>query len=148
MNNIRSFVLAAGTFAAGIAVAHLAGPATAEPAPLVPLKINVAELGTADLNAPPAGGTIYGKTFVATDGATVGVQIGATPKHYHADANEIQYVVAGTGSEFFVDKRVDLKPGDLLVIPKGTLHGGLTDGVKLVAIKTPPQAPTDTHVVP
>jgi mannose-6-phosphate isomerase-like protein (cupin superfamily) len=148
MNNLRSFVLAAGAFAGGIAAAHLAGPAAADPAALVPLKINVVELGAADLNPPPAGGTIYGKTYAATDGATVGVQMGATPKHYHADANEIQYVVSGTGSEFFGDKRVDLKPGDLLVIPKGTIHGGLTDGVKLVAIKTPPQAATDTHLVP
>ena len=45
-----------------------------------------------------------------------------------------------------IDSRT-LKPGDLIVIPKGTAHGGTKpDGrtFKAIAIKTPPQAAGDT----
>jgi len=43
--------------------------------------------------------------------------------------------------------RKEFKPGTLIVIPKGTAHGGtlVTSGpVKAIAIKIPPQGPTDT----
>ena len=39
-----------------------------------------------------------------------------------------------------------MKPGDLVIIPKGTPHAGTKpDGrtIKAIAIKTPPQAPDD-----
>jgi mannose-6-phosphate isomerase-like protein (cupin superfamily) len=45
---------------------------------------------------------------------------------------------------------VRVKPGDLVVIPKGTAHGGTKpDGrtLKAIAIKTPPQAPDDTKML-
>ena len=48
------------------------------------------------------------------------------------------------------DKEVRVKPGDLVVIPKGTAHGGTKpDGrtLKAIAIKTPPQAPDDTKML-
>jgi mannose-6-phosphate isomerase-like protein (cupin superfamily) len=89
--------------------------------------------------------------LVSQDGATVGIQIGTVPKHYHADANEIQYVIDGTGTEWLGDKQVALKPGIMLIIPKGTPHGGSTETsghLKIIAIKTPPQAPDDTHMLP
>ena len=42
------------------------------------------------------------------------------------------------------------QPGDLVVSPKGTAHGGTKpDGrtIKAIAIKTPPQAPDDTKML-
>jgi len=48
------------------------------------------------------------------------------------------------------DKEVQVKPGDLVVIPKGTAHGGTKpDGrtLKAIAIKTPPQAPDDVKML-
>jgi mannose-6-phosphate isomerase-like protein (cupin superfamily) len=39
----------------------------------------------------------------------------------------------------------------MLIIPKGTPHGGSTETsghLKIIAIKTPPQAPDDTHMLP
>jgi mannose-6-phosphate isomerase-like protein (cupin superfamily) len=48
------------------------------------------------------------------------------------------------------DKEVQVKPGDLVIIPKGTPHGGIKpDGrpFKTIAIKTPPQAPDDTKLL-
>jgi mannose-6-phosphate isomerase-like protein (cupin superfamily) len=45
---------------------------------------------------------------------------------------------------------VAVKQGDLVIIPKGTPHGGTKpDGrtLKAIAIKTPPQAPDDTKLL-
>lgn len=77
------------------------------------------------------------------------VQTGTIFKHLHADANEIQIVISGSGTEWLGDKQVALKPGMMLVIPAGTPHAGTTDpNLKIIAIKTPPQSPTDIHPVP
>ena len=57
---------------------------------------------------------------------------------------------SGTGTVWLDDKEVRVKPGDLIVIPKGTAHGGTKpDGrtLKAIAIKTPPQAPDDTKML-
>jgi mannose-6-phosphate isomerase-like protein (cupin superfamily) len=133
-------------------VAFAAGIGTAATLPMSPQILDLGALTANDL-PPPAGANaaIRSKVLVAQDSATVGVQIGTTPKHYHADANEIQYVVDGTGTEWLGDKQVALKPGIMLIIPKGTIHGGLTETtghMKIIAIKTPPQAADDTHPVP
>jgi mannose-6-phosphate isomerase-like protein (cupin superfamily) len=45
---------------------------------------------------------------------------------------------------------VAVKPGDLVIIPKGTPHGGTkSEGrtIKAIAIKTPPQAPDDVKLL-
>lgn len=81
----------------------------------------------------------------------IAVQSGDTGKHYHADANEVQYVLEGTGKFWLGDTYRDVKPGDLIVIPKGTAHAGsrATAGTfKTIAFKTPPQAADDVHPLP
>jgi mannose-6-phosphate isomerase-like protein (cupin superfamily) len=136
-------------FGAGFMAAHLSTPAAAATMPMTPQVIDVNAIGPDDLAA--ATGPVRAKTYVSQDGMTLGVQIGPAPKHYHADANEIQYVVSGEGTEWLGDKQVALRPGVLLIIPKGTPHGGTIETaghVKLIAIKTPPQAPDDTHLLP
>ena len=45
-------------------------------------------------------------------------------KHMHPNTNEIQFILEGTGTIWLGDKQVKVKPGDLVVIPKGTPHGG------------------------
>ncbi len=145
---VSSFAVAA-VFGAGFATARMTPPVRAAAAPLTAQAIDLAALGAEAL--PVASPTLHAKTLVTQDGMTVAVQIGTVVKHYHADANEVQYVVDGTGTEWLGDKQVDLKPGMLLVVPKGTAHGGTveTSGhLKLVAIKTPPQDAADTHPVP
>ena len=138
-------------FGAGFGAAHLTAPAAAASAPLTPQAIDLAAITTADLKPTGPGSPVSAKPLVVQDGMTLGIQIGPAPKHYHADANEIQYVVDGTGTQWLGDKQVALKPGMLLIIPKGTTHGGSVETgghLKIVAIKTPPQAPDDTHPVP
>ena len=54
------------------------------------------------------------------------------------------------GTIWLGDKEVTVKPGDLVVIPKGTPHAGTKpDGrtIKAIAIKTPPQAPDDIKLL-
>jgi mannose-6-phosphate isomerase-like protein (cupin superfamily) len=98
-----------------------------------------------------ASGTgLRSRKFVSADGATVSVQDGNTPKHMHLNANEMQYILEGTGTIWLGDKEVRVKPGDLIVISKGTAHGGTKpDGrpFKSIAIRTPSQAPDDTKLL-
>ena len=46
------------------------------------------------------------------------------PKHVRPNTNKFQYILDGTGTIWLGDKEVKVKPGDLVVIPKGTAHGG------------------------
>ncbi|HEV3087437.1 MAG TPA: cupin domain-containing protein [Candidatus Elarobacter sp.] len=147
---LRTAVVAALAFGAGLAVAHVPQSARAAAAPLQPAVIDIAAITPADLPTPTAASpNLRSKTLVVADGATGQVQIGTVVKHYHADANEIQFVVSGSGTEWLGDKQIALKPGMMLIIPAGTPHAGTTDpNLKLVSFKTPPQAATDVHPVP
>jgi mannose-6-phosphate isomerase-like protein (cupin superfamily) len=83
-------------------------------------------------------------------GATISIQDGNVGKHMHPNTNEIQYILEGTGTVWLGDKEEKVGPGDLIIIPKGTAHGGTKpDGrpLKAIAIKTPPQAPDDTKML-
>jgi len=87
---------------------------------------------------------------VATPSGTIGIQSGNVKKHYHADADEIQYILEGSGSMWLGAERRDFKAGSLIIIPKGTAHAGTivaSGPVKAIAIKLPPQRPDDTHFV-
>jgi mannose-6-phosphate isomerase-like protein (cupin superfamily) len=138
-------------FGAGFGAAHLTAPVAAATVPLTAQAIDLGAITQSDLTPVTPGNPVRARGLVSQDGMTLGIQIGPASKHYHADANEIQYVVDGTGTEWLGDKQVALKPGILLIIPKGTPHGGTvetTGHIKLIAIKTPPQAPDDTHPLP
>ncbi len=147
---IRTAVVAALAFGAGLAVAHAPQSVRAAAPPLQAAVIDVAGLAPSDLPTPTAASpNLRSKMLAVADGATAQVQIGTVAKHYHADANEIQIVISGSGTEWLGDKQVSLKPGTMLIIPAGTPHAGTTDpNLKIVAIKTPPQAATDVHLVP
>jgi mannose-6-phosphate isomerase-like protein (cupin superfamily) len=147
---LRTALVAVLAFGAGIAVSHPPQTARAAAAPLQATVIDVAAITPADLPTPTvASPNLRSKLLVVADGTTAQLQIGTVGKHYHADANEIQYVVSGSGTEWLGDKQVALKPGMLLIIPMGTPHAGTTDAnLKILSFKTPPQAPTDVHPVP
>jgi mannose-6-phosphate isomerase-like protein (cupin superfamily) len=146
----RTAAVAGVAFLVGIASAHVPQPVRAAAAPLQPAVIDLAALTPSDLPTPTAASpNLRSKLLAAADGATAQVQIGTVAKHYHADANEIQIVLAGSGTEWLGDKQVPLRPGVMLVIPAGTPHAGTIDpNLKIVSIKTPPQAATDVHPVP
>jgi mannose-6-phosphate isomerase-like protein (cupin superfamily) len=144
--NRTIFALSVATaFAAGCGVTHLLRPALAAENIMAQV-ISTGDLKDDALGQPNAGGT-RSKMFVSADGATISVQNGMVPKHMHPNTNEMQYVLEGTGTIWLGDKQVTVKPGDLVVIPKGTAHGGTSAPLKAIAIKTPPQAPDDTKML-
>jgi mannose-6-phosphate isomerase-like protein (cupin superfamily) len=149
MNRIAASLSIATAFVAGCGVTYLMRPALAAESITAQI-IHVPEL-TGDALGPASATGFRSKMFVSADGATISVQDGNVPRHMHPNTNEIQYILEGTGTVWLGDKEVHVKPGDLIVIPKGTPHAGTKpDGrpFKAIAIKTPPQAPDDTKMLP
>lgn len=148
MNRFAIALSLAAAFAAGSGASHLLRPALAAE-PITPQIIHTGEMDGDALG--PANKVGYrSKTFMTADGATISIQVGNVPKHMHPNTNEIQYILEGTGTIWFGDKEVTVKPGDLVIIPKGTAHGGtkpISGQIKAIAIKTPPQAPDDTKLL-
>jgi mannose-6-phosphate isomerase-like protein (cupin superfamily) len=148
MNRIATTLAIGAAFAAGCAVTHVLRPAYAADN-ISAQVIHTAELEGDALSAPNASG-MRNKPLVSADGATVSVQDGNVPKHLHPIANEMQYILEGTGTIWLGDKEVPVKPGDLVIIPKGTPHGGTKvtgRTIKAIAIKSPPQAPDDIKLL-
>ena len=150
----RPVVIAAipAAFVAGLLASRIGPPAHAATAGLTPQIIDVAALTEADLgNMVPNVGTLRSKTLVVTSSGTVAVQTGDVPKHTHTGSDEIQYVVSGSGTFWLGDQARQIHPGDLIVIPKGTVHAGSHPSgaeFKVISIKLPPQAAGDYHPVP
>jgi mannose-6-phosphate isomerase-like protein (cupin superfamily) len=150
MNRTMFVASIAIAFAAGCGATRLLPQAMAAPDPITPQIIHVPEL-TGDALGPASATGFRSKMFVSADGATISVQAGNVPKHMHPNTNEIQYILEGTGTIWLGDKEVRVQPGDLIIIPKGTAHAGTKpdSGVfKAIAIKTPPQPPDDTKMLP
>ena len=148
MNRMATIISLAAAFAAGCSVTHLLRPAIAAEN-ITAQVIHAGELEGDALGAPNAGG-MRSKLYVSADGMTISIQDGNVGKHMHPNTNEIQYILEGTGTVTLGDKEVRVKPGDLVVIPKGTPHGGTKPvgrTIKAIAIKTPPQAPDDTKML-
>ena len=148
MNRIATALSIAAAFAAGCGVTHLLRPALAAES------ITAQVIHTGEMEGDKLGDAnkvgFRSKTFVSADGATVSIQDGNVPKHMHPNTNEMQFILEGTGTVWLGDKEVTVKPGDLIVIPKGTPHGGTKPNgraIKAIAIKTPPQAPDDTKLL-
>jgi mannose-6-phosphate isomerase-like protein (cupin superfamily) len=149
MNRFATTLSLAAAFAAGCGVTYLMQPARAATDNITAQVIHTGELEGDALSAPNASG-MRNKLFVGLDGITISIQDGNTPKHLHNNANEMQYILDGTGTIWLGDKEVKVKPGDLVIIPKGTPHGGTKpDGrtIKAIAIKSPPQAPDDIKLL-
>ena len=148
MNRTAITLSLAAAFAAGCGVTHLyARRLPPRPSPrrsFTPANSRATRSAAANATG------MRSKMFVSADGMTISIQDGNVPKHMHPNTNEIQYILEGTGTIWLGDKEVKVKPGDLVVIPKGTPHGGTKpDGrtIKAIAIKTPPQAPDDTKML-
>ena len=94
--------------------------------------------------------SLRSKTFISAEGMTIAVQVGRCPSisTTTATSSSLSWREPDHGSS---DKEVRVKPGDLVVIPKGTPHGGTKPDCgefKSIAIKTPPQVAGDTKMLP
>jgi len=144
-------------FASGILLSPLANHAvsdahaqTAAPAPgLTAQMIDLASMKHSDLptTSNPEMNT---RLLVNNDMATLQIQSGNVAKHIHPKTDEIQYIIEGSGAMWLGNERKEFRPGTLIIIPKGTAHGGTivaSGPVKALAIKIPKQPPDDTQFV-
>ncbi|MBL6453747.1 cupin domain-containing protein [Belnapia sp. T6] len=143
----------AGAFLAGLLAARLVPQAEAQsgPPPMTPRIVNVMTMTDEEIGPLVPNTDLRSRLLVATPEGTIAVQSGNVFRHYHADANEIQLILDGAGSFWLGDREVQIKAGDLIVIPKGTIHAGsraTTGRFRAIAIKLPPQRPDDTHAAP
>ena len=141
-------------FVAGLFVSHSVPFAWAQP-PATKISaqiIDLAAMTDAEIGPQVNGmGTLRTKLLAATPDGTIAIQSGNVPKHYHVGSNEIQYIISGSGTFWLGNQQHEIHPGDLIIIPKGTVHAGnvATSGeFKALSIKLPPQAPGDAHMVP
>jgi mannose-6-phosphate isomerase-like protein (cupin superfamily) len=145
------FIVAiAAAFCAGLGASpllHEVIPAAhAQAGGLAPQMIDLAALKHADL-PETANPEMHNRMLVNTENATVAIQSGNVAKHLHPKTDEIQYIVEGSGAMWLGNERKEFKPGTLIIIPKGTAHGGTivaSGPVKAIAIKIPPQPKDDT----
>jgi mannose-6-phosphate isomerase-like protein (cupin superfamily) len=117
---------------------------------LAPQIIDLAAMTDADLG-PVLAGTLRAKTLLSTVDGSVSIQAGNAPRHMHQNSVEIQYVVSGSGTFWLGDSARQVHAGDLIVIPKGVVHGGSHESgseLKMIAIKLPPQVKGDMQLVP
>ena len=147
-------VSAAAIFAGSAgAFAQASEPVAASPS-APPLSAQIINMGgmTPDEIGPVIAemGTLRTKTLVTAANGTVGIQVGTVAKHTHTYSDEIQYVMSGTATVWLDNAPREVRAGDLIVIPRGVVHGTLTTSpdFKSMAIKLPPQRAGDTHKVP
>jgi len=149
---MKNFLVRLSAITAVATIAFVAGlSAGRAQAPSIgwgPAVIHVGQMTAADFPPKAPNATVAVKMVAVTDTGAIQLQYGHVAKHYHANANEAQYIVQGSGMFWLGDKQVKVGPGDLILIPKGTTHGMPDSDYMAIAIKSPPQAPDDAHPVP
>lgn len=141
-------------FAAGLFAAHIlphAEAQTASPTAMTPRIVNLFTMTDEEIGPLVNNTDLRSRGLVASEHGTVAVQSGNVFKHFHANTDEIQLILDGTGSFWLGEREVQVKPGDFIVIPRGTPHAGSrasTGRFRALAIKLPPQASNDTHPAP
>ena len=143
---VRSIAIA-GIAAIAFVAGLTAGRAQAPSSGWGPAVIHTASFMPSDFPTPAPGAYARVKVLGRADTGVVQIQMGATKKHYHSNSNEAQLILKGSGMFWLGDKQVQVGPGDLIIIPKGTAHGMDAD-YEAIAFKSPPQAPDDIHPLP
>ena len=137
----------AGVTALAFYAGLMVGKAQAPSSGWGPAVFHVGQFTDADFPTPAPGAYARVKILGRAETGVVQIQEGATKKHYHANANEAQFILKGSGMFWLGDKQVPVGPGDLIIIPKGTAHG-MDANYEAIAFKSPPQAPDDIHPLP
>ena len=153
---LRYAAVAGMAFVGGFAASHV--PIAVQAQSPAPGPTPVAMPSAYDINiqalATKAGPACFPNARIAdisiSSVATVQYLVGTLPAHYHSTANEIQYVVAGSGTELFGARTVRFRPGTIFVIPPGLHHSHMvadagSGPLKFLVVKAPQQQPNDNH---
>ena len=150
MKNLFVWVGIAAAFVSGFVMARNMPAAQAQTPKFTAQIINL--LAMTDDEISPSDPSRPGRIRLlgASSEGTVSVQTGDVPKHYHVEADEIQYILDGAGTFWLGDTQHQVKAGDLIIIPRGVAHAGskaTTGRFKAMVVKIPPQRPGDTKLV-
>lgn len=136
------------SFVAGIMIAPFVPQAMqaahAAAVPVAPHVVDVAAMKIDDLPQMANSPLRTAMLFSSADG-TVSVQSGIVQKHTHQQSDELQFILEGSGSMWVGNERKEFKPGTLIVIPRGSAHGGASANYKALAIKLPPAVAGDSQ---
>ena len=83
-------------------------------------------LGIASTTGPPAKLSTDHIPYVAgrvvTVGVAAGAEIEAAKLHYHEHTDEVYYIIAGSGRMVLDDDEIEVHPGVVVYVPRGTRH--------------------------
>jgi mannose-6-phosphate isomerase-like protein (cupin superfamily) len=71
-----------------------------------------------------------------------------TERHYHAESEELYYVLAGVGEMEIDGDRAPVGPGDAILIPPGAWHqitAATSSGLRFLCCCAPPYRHEDTY---
>jgi len=91
--------------------------------------------------------------FENTDHTVNAIQTrGAVPTHYHAEHDELVMILEGKGTFVINGNTWEVKPGDVLVIPRGAVHSYTSDATSpgmtvVVSVFSPKFDPNDRIMV-
>jgi mannose-6-phosphate isomerase-like protein (cupin superfamily) len=80
----------------------------------------------------------------------VGVVTAGVPDHYHKISDEMYYIHTGTGRMRINDEYSDVTGGDIITIPKGSIHGLENTGPRsmiIFIVTSPPFDPEHDRFV-
>ncbi len=90
------------------------------------------------------------RMFTQADGVPVGIHRlsvdGAATPHYHTKLTEYYVFLEGTGTLELDGESVPVGPGDVVMIPPGTVHAA-NGRFELMVVVSPPFDPEDEHLV-
>ena len=72
----------------------------------------------------------------------------STERHYHAETEEVYFVLEGEGEMELDGERADVRPGDAVPIPPGAWHELANTGpgpLRILCTCAPPYRHEDTH---
>lgn len=109
----------------------------------------------AELAGDPLGPEEPGRSRVLHENAdhtVILMQVnGVAQRHYHIEHDEVIHVLAGSGVFTLGDREYDAKPGDVFVVPRGTVHGFRKTGegpAAMLSIYTPRLSRPDSYRPP
>jgi quercetin dioxygenase-like cupin family protein len=135
---MKSLILAAALIAAFVAGAYAQDASTAQPQ-----VFHIADISSASIPTVVQGVKV--KDLVRGPSGDVGVvEITNVARHRHNRTDELIYVISGSGTATLGTKSYEIKPGDLIVLPRGTPHDVKSAaGIRVLGISYPKDDPKD-----